>query len=434
VGLSLTAAPALVDVSGGTGERLSNVWAYNGSFPGPTIVARPGDIASITLQNGIFDETTIHWHGMLVPHAADGHPLEAIAPGETYDYDFTILPQQRATLNWYHPHPHFLTGEQVALGLAGAFLIRDADEDALGLPGGPYEVPLVIRDAKFTNRGDLDFRKRKSGFSGDTPLVNGTCNPYLEVDAGSYRFRVLNGANARVFRLALGDGAPITVIGNDGGLLPAAADVDQIEVGPGERLDILVDFSGLAAEATVALQDLDEGWDLLEFRGTGAPGAPAPDVSSLPTIVDLADPQVVREFSFDGMNRINGQEYEVERVDFEVPANQVEEWVFTTGGNAPHPVHSHGAYFQVKERTGGRGDVVFPWERGWKDTVLLQDGETVRVWIRFDDDFTSVASPGLPRPSELNPADDPGLYLLHCHQLAHEDAGMMLNFRVVEPS
>lgn len=448
--LALDARPELeVDVSGGTGKQLAGVWAYNGTFPGPTIVARQGDTATIDLKNFLPDETITHWHGMIVPHLVDGHPLQAVEPGETYEYpDFTILPQQRATMNWYHPHPHFITGEQVAMGLAGAFIIRDVldtglTENALGLPVGGHEVPLVIRDAKFNNRGNLTFKRSKSGFLGDTPLINGTVNPYLEVDQGFYRFRVLNGANARVFRVALSKGSPFTVIGNDGGLLPLPADVPEFEFSPGERVDLLVDFHDLPAwdaenPVVWTLQELDEGWDLLEFRGTGSPGAPAPNLSTLPAIETLtaSTDTTERLFSFDGMSRINGQEFEFERVDYEVPAGVVERWVFTTGGNGPHPVHTHGAYFQVQSRRGGRGPTVFPWETGWKDTVLLQDGETVEVLIRFDEDFVSVQSTGAPRPSETHldgspDYDDPGLYLMHCHKLSHEDAGMMLNFRVV---
>jgi FtsP/CotA-like multicopper oxidase with cupredoxin domain len=110
------------------------------------------------------------------------------------------------------------------------------------------------------------------------------------------------------------------------------------------------------------------------------------------------------------MSRINGLEYDVNRIDFQVPFGAVEKWVFTTNGNAPHPVHVHGAPYQILSRTGGRG-TLFPWEAGWKDTVLLADFETVEVLIRFDS-YT-------------------GLYLLHCHKLEHEDMGMMSNFLVV---
>jgi blue copper oxidase len=132
--------------------------------------------------------------------------------------------------------------------------------------------------------------------------------------------------------------------------------------------------------------------------------------STLSSITALSGPVATRTFSFDGMSKINGLEYALNRIDFKVPFGQVERWRFTTSGNAPHPVHVHGASFQVVSRTGGRGKL-FPWERGWKDTVLLNDRETVEILIRFD--------------------AYRGLYLLHCHKLEHEDMGMMSNFEVI---
>lgn len=158
------------------------------------------------------------------------------------------------------------------------------------------------------------------------------------------------------------------------------------------------------------LQDLNSGWNLLEFRVAAAVSDPFVIPSTLSTITKLGNPVRTRDFTFDGMSKINGQVYSLSRIDFQVPFGQVERWRFKTGGNAPHPVHVHGASFQVLSRTGGRG-MLFPWEAGWKDTVLLQDRETVDVLIRF----------GSYR----------GLYLLHCHKLEHEDAGMMANFEVV---
>src|SRR3990172_10766544 len=240
-GLSLTAAPAVTNLGDG---KPSSVLAYNGYFPGPTLRATKGDYATITLQNGLSEETITHWHGMIVDHANDGHPISVIAPGASYSYAFPIV--QRACLNWYHPHPHMITGEQVCLGLAGAFIVRDAEEAALGLPSGLYEVPLIVRDANLDRKGNLIYNPTTTGFEGKIPLVNGTRSPYLNVDTALYRFRVLNGANARLFRLSLSNGRPFHLIGNDGGLLETAVPVGQIEFGPGERLDLLVDFRGLS--------------------------------------------------------------------------------------------------------------------------------------------------------------------------------------------
>jgi FtsP/CotA-like multicopper oxidase with cupredoxin domain len=403
-GLTLTVAPTVEDLGWGSS---SNAWTYNSEFPGPTILASQGDTATITLVNGLAEETITHWHGMLVDDVNDGHPRFAVPPGGTYGYSFPI--QNRAALNWYHPHPHMLTGEQVNLGLAGAFIIRDAEEAALGLPSGIHEVPLIIRDATRDTEGNLEYKPAHGGFVGKIPLVNGTRSPFLFVDRAVYRFRILNGANARIFALALGNGAPFILIGNDGGLLADAVAVSPIDVAPAERLDVIVDFRGAAPGERILLRDLRAGWDLLEFRVTSTAAAGSIP-TRLSTIIPLSDPQTTRVFSFDAMSKINGQEYEIDRIDFQVPFGVTERWRFTTNGNAPHPVHVHGASFQVVSRTGGR-NALFPWEAGWKDTVLLEDGETVEVLIRFD--------------------AYRGLYLLHCHKLEHEDMGMMSNFEVI---
>ena len=402
----LAAAPATVDLGGG---KTSSVLAYNGYFPGPTFRANTGNSASVQLINGLAQETTVHWHGMVVPPLADGHPRNAVAPSGNYLYEFRIA--QRACLNWYHPHPHMLTGEQVCLGLAGAFIVNDNEEAALGLPSGAYEIPLIVRDATLDRTGNLNYKPKTTGFFGQIPLVNGTRDPKLVVDSAVYRFRVLNGANARLFKFALSNGRQFTLIGNDGGLLTAASQLGQIEIGPGERLDLLVDFRGLSNGTKVMLQDLNAGWNLLEFNVTRQVSDGRIMPTTLSSISALSGPVTpTRIFSFDGMSKINGKSYDLNRIDFRVPFGQTERWRFITNGNAPHPVHVHGASFQVQSRSGGRG-VVFPWERGWKDTVLLQDGESVEVLIRFE--------------------GYKGLYLLHCHQLEHEDMGMMSNFEVI---
>jgi FtsP/CotA-like multicopper oxidase with cupredoxin domain len=406
--LQLTEAPAVVDIGGGS----SNVWAYNGYFPGPSIVARRGDRATIRLVNGLSEETITHWHGLIVDEENDGGVWYAIAPGATYDYAFTV--DQRAALNFYHPHPHMLTGKQVNLGLAGAFIVRDSVDTGvggLGLPYGAREIPLVVRDATLDSGGNLLYKPRTGGFDGQIPLVNGTRDPYLAVDEGVYRFRVLNGANARIFGLALSNGAPFTLIGNDGGLLETQTQLTRIDIAPADRLDLLLSFKGLAGQ-TVMLRDLRAGWDLLEFQVAAGNAADIPTLA-LPSIPKLSGPATpTRTFSFDGMSKINGKLFAHDRIDFTVPFGEVERWRFVTNGNAPHPVHVHGASYQVVDRRGGRNKV-FDWEKGWKDSVLLEDRETVDVFITFD--------------KEVNRGSR---YLLHCHKLEHEDMGMMSAFQV----
>jgi FtsP/CotA-like multicopper oxidase with cupredoxin domain len=208
----------------------------------------------------------------------------------------------------------------------------------------------------------------------------------------------------------LNTGAPLYLVGNDGGLLDRSVALTEISIGPGERLDVLVDFRALGTNATAMLRCLDAGWDLLQFVGTGISVLGADVPTSLTTITPLGAPMRTRRFTFDGMTRLNGKVYDINAVEFTVPLGDVERWVFVTNGNGPHPVHIHGASFQVQTRTGGRGRV-FDWERGWKDTVVVNDKETVEVLIQF------VAHRGL--------------YVLHCHQLGHEDGGMMANFEVV---
>lgn len=409
-GLELTAAPGTTAIIPG---KNTTALMYNQRFPAPTIVAASGDRATVTFKNRLAQESIVHWHGVLADPANDGHPRQVVSSGEDRPYDFEI--SQRAALNWYHPHPHMMTGEQVYRGLAGAFIVRDEIDtglpnNPLGLPVGAYEIPLIIRDVSLDSSGNFQFSNKSSGFWGNTPLVNGTFNPYLSVNQGVYRLRMLNGCNARVLRLALTNGAVFTLIGNDGGLLDQVYTLSEITAASGERFDILVDFRGLAAGATVMLRDLDAKWDILEFRGTGSGGAGTLLSGAINSIPALTSPLRTRRFTFDGMTRINGKVYDINAVEFEVPFDETERWTFVTNGNGPHPVHVHGAAFQVQSRSGGRGRL-YDWERGWKDTVLVNDGETVEVLIRF--------------------SAHRGLYIMHCHQLAHEDAGMMANFTVV---
>jgi FtsP/CotA-like multicopper oxidase with cupredoxin domain len=179
-------------------------------------------------------------------------------------------------------------------------------------------------------------------------------------------------------------------------------------------MDVLIDLRDAAARSRVSLRCLRQSWDLLDFnvRGDAAPRESPVLQGLLSTVVPLPATAVsaTRVFEFDGNHRINGHEFDMHRIDLSVPFGAVERWRFRAISSGPHPVHVHGTQFQVETRSGGRARV-FPWERGWKDTVLVDDGETVDVLVRFDAYH--------------------GLYLLHCHRLEHEDGGMMLNFVVV---
>ncbi len=402
----------------------------------PILRTRTGEFAGITLENQLAEPTILHWHGLHVPEDADGHPRLAIPPDATYRYDFPVL--NRAGTYWYHAHPHMRTGAQVYLGMAGMLLVGDEAEDALGLPAGVREIPLLLQDRRQDGEA-LPFEpvmhERMEGFFGDIPFGNGAPDPTVDVDTALHRLRVVNATGARILRLALSTGAPMTLIGTDGGLLPAPRRVDAIDLGTGERADLLVDFTDVPVGRSVMLKSLPftapggmgmgmgrmmaggtpQGTelDLLEFRVTRAVREPAWAARPFPTILPI-DPSGARtrEFRFQSAmmrHTINGREFEMDRIDAEVPFGSTEIWRFINEGPFPHPVHMHEVQFQVLAREGGRGRL-FPWEGGWKDTVLVHPGETVSVIATFD--------------------RHRGRYLMHCHNLMHEDMGMMMNFAV----
>jgi len=432
VALSLLAAPGLV-ASGGNGS--APAWLFNGSSPGPTIRARRGEDARITLYNNLPEETIVHWHGLIVPEEADGHPRHAIPSGSSYEYAFPV--QQRALTAWYHPHAHHRTAAQIHMGLAGFLIVSDDEEDALQLPAGPREILLMIQDRRVDGGAGFDYSPSGddllTGILGDTVFCNGTRAARLPVTADTYRFRILNASHARVYQLALSTGDPFTVIGNDGGLLPAAAEVESVYLGVGERVDLLVDFSPLQIGRRLMLKSLPfstpvsigrfpQGTelDILELEvvgGTRSERVVLPGTLSAAQQLPAEAAAGVRTFEFTssgashhGMHQINERSFDMLRVDEQIPLGRLERWVFLNNSAIPHPVHLHGTHFQLLGRSGGRS-TLYPYERGWKDTVLLMPGEEVEVLVRFD--------------------AYRGIFPLHCHNLEHEDLGMMLNVEVV---
>lgn len=436
-GLTLTARRATVEIAPGVH---SPVLTWGDGPVGPTIEARTGQRATIVMQNELTEPTIAHWHGLRPPEAADGHPRLAVGPGKSYAYDFVI--GERAGLYWYHSHAHRRTAPQVYLGLAGLLIIRDDAEDALGLPNGQRELSLVLQDKRQDASGQLVYNptgpQLMEGFLANVPFVNGVRFPRVEVDSALYRLRVLGAANARIFRVGLSNGSPLVLIGADGGLLDMPIQLPYIDIGTGERADLLVDFSGLPAGTTVRLRSLgfpnpsrgmgmmgggmgmmggaglQQGaqMDLLEFVVTRDVHESRPIPTKLVPLPRLARAEAQREraFHFNSMmmaHTINGRPFEMARVDERVRFGATEVWKFVNDAPFPHPIHMHAVHFQVLTRTGGRGQV-FPWERGWKDTVLVFPGEEVEVIARFD--------------------SYRGVFLLHCHNLEHEDAGMMMNF------
>ena len=227
--------------------RASRTLGYNGSYLGPTIRVNRGDEVEIAVINALKEDTTVHWHGLLIPAELDGSPHQLIRPGATWRPALPIR-QPAATL-FYHSHAHGRTGAQVYSGLAGVFLVTDDEEHALGLPSeyGVDDLPLVLQDRQFED-GQLvlpeGMMARMMGRRGNTTLVNGTPNAFARVPGGLVRLRLVNGSNARIFDLSFDDQRTFHWIASEGGLLEESIQVRSLTLAPGERAEILVDFSG----------------------------------------------------------------------------------------------------------------------------------------------------------------------------------------------
>lgn len=417
------------------------------SYLGPTLRLRKGQKVRIHFTNELPEESIIHWHGLHVPANMDGHPQYAVGSGQTYVYEFEVL--NRAGTYWYHPHPHGRTGPQVYAGMAGFFLVSDDEEDAANLPSGEYDIPLVLQDRRFDDKGQLVYlgngmMDQMMGFLGDQLLVNGQPNVTLPVAARAYRLRLLNGSNSRIYKLGWEDGTPLTVIGTDGGLLEKPVERPYLTLAPAERVEIWVDFkeNPLDSERKLVNLPFTTGefstgqFPVLTMRieRAATDNVSLPERLSDPAFFSVADSERTRTVAMlmqMGGWTLNGRTFEMTGVtnDESIPLNAIETWEYTndsaSGGmgmgmmnmSLPHPIHMHGESFQVIERqinnsgqaawdTVSEGFV----DEGWKDTVLVMPGERIKVLRRFGD-FT-------------------GLFVYHCHNLEHEDMGMMRNFEI----
>ena len=237
------------------------------TYLNPTVRVRTGAEFHAEFANELDEETTIHWHGLHVDWQMDGHPFRPVAPGATYDYAFPV--QNRGGTYWYHPHPHGGTARQPYSGLAGFFLVEDEDErrlvKALDLELTKTDIPLLIQDKVFGEDGNFVYEPDRMaidmGYEGDVILVNLTPTPFLEVGTRIYRFRVLNGSNARTYRLAFTKAGeqellPYQVIGTDGGLLDRPRVAREVFLSSAERVDVLLDLSGFEVGEEVVLRSL----------------------------------------------------------------------------------------------------------------------------------------------------------------------------------
>jgi bilirubin oxidase len=434
-----------------TGGAPTMSYGANGDVLGPTLIVHRGDAADWTVVNALPDSTTLHWHGMHVAAHNDGGPYTPIAPGATWNPEFTVL--DPAGTFWYHPHLHHMTEHQVSMGVAGQIWVRDPVEQALDLPRtyGVDEFPIVLQTKDFDAMGMV----LAGTNADDIPLVNATAGGTLAVPASIIRLHLLNAASQRVFNLGFTDNLPFHLIATDGGLLPAPVERTRLRLSPGERAEVLVDCGGLegtsfellsfaselpSATYGAAQPGMGPGMVLTGYAGNPLNGADFPfmtlqvgppgDVTSIPEVLDPSHVvpwttgDVNRGFTFsptvmgpNALNNpfvINGTPFAMEVINFEAQLGDIEVWQLTNNSPIGHPFHVHNTPFYLLDRNGVAPG---PEEAGLKDVVFVPAMQSARIILQFND----FADPDMP-------------YMYHCHMLVHEDGGMMGAFVVVDPA
>ena len=419
-------------------------FGYSAPVLGPVIRLARGETTDITIENKTSRPTTVHWHGLIVPGTVDGGPHNTIAAGDRWKVSLHV--DQPESTAWFHPHPHGETAQQVYSGLAGMLIVEDGSGERLGLPRsyGVDDLPLVLQD-RFLDRngapvyqpGPMDIM---AGYRGDPIIVNGAVAPVARVPAGLVRLRLLNGANARIFDLRFSDRRSFQVIASDGGYLPTPVGLPNLLIAPGERYEILVDFSDGAevvletgADRNAPMMGMMRG--NASFAGGGSamkfqvdatkPAATASVPKRLVDVPLLDRSKVVarRQFLLNDMMMggmmggmgfgqgerrfgpamaINGQSFDMKRINVETKRGTMELWEIGSQMMA-HPFHVHGTQFQILSLNGQVPPLHM---QGWKDTVLVAREAQILVPL------TQLAS-----------RDHP--FMFHCHILEHEDAGMM---------
>lgn len=434
------------------------------SYLGPVVRVRSGDTIPFRVENHLDEETTLHWHGMLIPSDVDGGPHNTIRPGGVWTPELKV--NQPAATHWFHPHPHGNTAKQVYGGLAGMMIVSDGGDRERGLPEtyGIDDLPIVLQDKRFGRNGELVYAPSMMdlmhGFQGDTLLVNGAIAPVAKVPAGFVRLRFLNAANARNFDLRFSDRRPFYVIGSDAGLLPEPVEVQNLVIAPAERYEVLVNFAGGQPVDLVTAPDthhgMGSGMMMMQMAPVRRPGGtetfmrfnPDPGLKAAVTrlprqLATVAAPDIKsavewRTFVLDPMMGmgpgmmamgaargvangdghdhagasqmmgINGRPFSMNRVDVTAKLGTSEIWEIVSDGMA-HPFHVHGASFRI---LGNNGKKPSAEQSGWKDVILVED--RAEILVRFN----HAATPKMP-------------FMYHCHILEHEDHGMMGQFAVV---
>ena len=433
-------------------------WGYGASSPGPTFETRSGQGVLVEWVNELPDKhflpidhsihgaeadkpdvrTVVHLHGAKAPAESDGYPENWFVRGRSALCHYPN--QQEAATLWYHDHALGINRLNVFAGLLGMFVVRDEFEDALGLPRGKYEIPLVVYDRIIDLEGQLNYPvsgDEKKPWTpevfGDAILINGKLFPYLEVEPRKYRFRVLNGSNARFFHLSWSKGQTYQ-IGSDQGLLAAPVKLDNVSLAPAERADVVVDFSGLGGSNVVLKNDIFAVMQFRVARSGGRDSKALPERLRPVPKIEEASAVKIRTLSLvevdDLVQRpvtmlLNNAHWNMPVTETPV-LDSTEIWELVNTTDDSHPIHLHLVRFQILDRRSfsideywNTGKIKYkapailpePGEAGWKDTVRADPGMVTRIIARFE--------------------GFPGRYVWHCHILEHEDNEMMRPFDVV---
>jgi spore coat protein A len=437
----------------------TTVWVYGDSFPGPTIEARREKPVQVEWVNDLPEQhflpidttlcgaergnpevrAVVHLHGGRVPPESDGYPESWYPPGKSATYSYPNA--QDAAMLWYHDHAMGIERLNLYAGLFGAYIIRDDEEDALNLPRGKYEVPLMLSDRMIRKDGQLYYPASRdpegpwvSEVFGDCFLVNGKLMPYFEVEPRRYRFRILNASNARFFRLTLDNRQSFHQIGTDQGLLAAPIEARRLQLAPGERADVIVDFSESVASTIVLRNDI---LPLVQFRVSGtAARDPNPLPTRLREFVPVQEKEAVvtRTLTLNEYDNLIGKPSQMllngsrwKDLITEKPRHgSVEIWELINLTADTHPIHLHQVRFQVLDRRpisvptylsdltlSYLGPAVSPMkqEAGWKDTVRVESRGITRIAVRFD--------------------GHAGRFVWHCHILEHAANEMMRPYEII---
>jgi FtsP/CotA-like multicopper oxidase with cupredoxin domain len=414
-------------------------YGYSGPVLGPIVRLRRGDEVQMTVENALDVDTTVHWHGLLVPGHVDGGPHQIIKSGGMWRPRLRI--EQPASTAWFHPHLHHDTARQIYMGLTGLIIVDDGSDISLGLPHtyGLDDLPIIIQDRSFDTDGSLlydrypDPQTIQYGSRGSTIVVNGVVRPVAQVPCSLVRLRILNAANAQNFDLRFSDGREFRVIASDAGFLSAPVAVKQLRMSPAERFEVLVDFADrkpvmletgpdtlMGIFGAVSPDGSAEVVSILRFEPTAAAAGKVRDFPTRlvePAAADSAKAVRRRQFVLDsgicGGQRptemgmlpgmcINGKTHDLARIDAETQLGTLEVWEIVSIGMA-HPFHVHGASFRILSLAGAPPPAHLA---GWKDVVLVED--KAELLVAFN-----------------HPATREHPFKYHYHVLEHEDAGMM---------